>query len=116
VIRLDRVTLREIRLPLAEPFETSAGTVGERRILLLELADVDGAQTWSECVASLPNFSIPGDLSPSALLGSRCRQAAVDDGRRGAGARSVRENRSRVRSRQRFVDDITVRRQSFTAP
>jgi o-succinylbenzoate synthase len=58
VIRLDRVTLREIRLPLVEPFETSAGTVGERRILLVELADVDGAQTWGECVAeALPTYS-----------------------------------------------------------
>jgi o-succinylbenzoic acid (OSB) synthetase len=58
VIRLDRVSLREIRLPLVEPFETSAGTVGERRILLLALADIDGTETWSECVAeTLPTYS-----------------------------------------------------------
>lgn len=58
MIRLDRVSLREIRLPLVEPFETSAGTVGERRILLLELADADGSETWSECVAeALPTYS-----------------------------------------------------------
>lgn len=58
MIRLDRVSLREIRLPLVEPFETSAGVVGERRILLLELADTDGSKTWSECVAeALPTYS-----------------------------------------------------------
>src|SRR5512141_241960 len=58
VIRLARVTLREIRLPLREPFETSAGVVEQRRILLLQLADIDGAETWSECVAeSLPAYS-----------------------------------------------------------
>ena len=58
MIRLDRVALREIHLPLVEPFETSAGVVGERRILLLELTDTDGGETWSECVAeALPTYS-----------------------------------------------------------
>ena len=58
MIRLDSVTLREIRLELAEPFRTSAGTVAERRILLLELTDGDGGATWSECVAeALPTYS-----------------------------------------------------------
>lgn len=46
-----RLTLREIRLPLAEPFRTAAGVVTERRILLVEMSDADGASTWSECVA-----------------------------------------------------------------
>lgn len=58
VIRLDRIELREIRLALLEPFRTSAGTVTERRILLLALADGDGTETWSECVAeALPTYS-----------------------------------------------------------
>jgi O-succinylbenzoate synthase len=58
VIRVDRITLREIRLPLVEPFRTSAGEVAERRILLLELHDGDGGETWSECVAeALPTYS-----------------------------------------------------------
>jgi O-succinylbenzoate synthase len=58
VIRLSRIDLREISLPLADPFRTSAGTVETRRILLLELHDADGLRTWSECVAeSLPTYS-----------------------------------------------------------
>ncbi|MDO8501950.1 MAG: o-succinylbenzoate synthase [Gemmatimonadaceae bacterium] len=58
MIRLARITLREIRLPLVEPFQTSTGVVEERRILLLELADADGSETWSECVAeTLPTYS-----------------------------------------------------------
>lgn len=58
MIRLDRLDLREIRLELVEPFRTSAGTVTERRILLLTLADGDGTETWSECVAeALPTYS-----------------------------------------------------------
>jgi o-succinylbenzoate synthase len=55
---LAALTLREIRLPLREPFRISSGVTTERRILLLELVDVDGTTTWSECVAGeLPNYS-----------------------------------------------------------
>jgi o-succinylbenzoate synthase len=58
VIRIRSVTLREISLPLREPFRISSGTVQERRILLAELEDASGATTWSECVAAeKPNYS-----------------------------------------------------------
>ena len=58
VIRIERIALREIRLPLVEPFRTVSGVVAERRILLLELTDGDGATAWSECVAeALPSYS-----------------------------------------------------------
>lgn len=50
-MRLTEIELREIRLPLLEPFRISSGTVTDRRILLLRLTDQSGAQTWSECVA-----------------------------------------------------------------
>jgi O-succinylbenzoate synthase len=55
---LDAFTLREIRLPLREPFRISSGEVRERRILLCELRDADGTTAWSECVAfEFPNYS-----------------------------------------------------------
>ena len=58
MIELVAVTLREIRLPLREPFQISSGTVSERRILLLELRDASGDTAWSECVAGDdPNYS-----------------------------------------------------------
>jgi o-succinylbenzoate synthase len=58
MIRLDRVVLREIRLPLREPFRISSGEMRERRILLLELFDAAGASTWAECVVDdAPNYS-----------------------------------------------------------
>jgi O-succinylbenzoate synthase len=57
-VRLSRAVLREIRLPLREPFRISSGEIGERRILLLELGDGDGVRAWSECVAGEhPNYS-----------------------------------------------------------
>jgi len=56
--QLTDITLREIRLPLREPFQISSGTVQDRRIFLLELRDADGVSTWSECVAGeSPNYS-----------------------------------------------------------
>jgi O-succinylbenzoate synthase len=55
---IDRITLREIRLALKEPFRISSGLMQERRIALLELTDRDGATTMSECVAfQLPIYS-----------------------------------------------------------
>jgi o-succinylbenzoate synthase len=57
-MRVDRIRIREIRLPLKEPFRISSGVVQHRRILLLELTDVDGITVWSECVAGeQPNYS-----------------------------------------------------------
>lgn len=58
MIRLERVVLREIRLPLKEPFKISSGVVKDRRIMLLELQDSGGVRAWSECVAGeKPNYS-----------------------------------------------------------
>jgi O-succinylbenzoate synthase len=57
-IAITRLTLREIRLALREPFRISSGLVTTRRILLLELVDRDGVTAWSECVAGeRPNYS-----------------------------------------------------------
>ena len=57
MICVDRIVLREIRLPLKEPFRISSGVMSERRIALLELSDASGATAWSECVADdLPNY------------------------------------------------------------
>ena len=57
-VTLRTLTLREIRLPLREPFTISSGTVSTRRILLLELTSMEGATVWSECVAGeTPNYS-----------------------------------------------------------
>ncbi len=58
MIKIARVTMREIRLPLAEPFVTAGGIVEQRRVLLLEVSDADGFTAWTECVAeSLPEYS-----------------------------------------------------------
>ena len=89
-LRLSRVTLHEIRLALREPFEISSGVTTDRRILLLELEDVDGIKAWSECVAGeRPNFSaetidtawlaIAEWLAPRVLRGSVPHPSSLSD-------------------------------------
>ena len=57
-IELESLVLREIRLPLREPFRISSGSVTERRIALLELVGPGGVKVWAECVAGEhPNYS-----------------------------------------------------------
>ena len=46
-IRLDRINLREIRMPLVHFFETSFGRTTERRIVLVEVVS-DGLSGWGE--------------------------------------------------------------------
>jgi O-succinylbenzoate synthase len=50
-LRLERVELREIALPLKSPFETSFGRTTGRRILIVRVFDKDGASGYGECVA-----------------------------------------------------------------
>ena len=49
-MRLRKITLREIHMPLVAPFQTSFGKTSLRRILLLEL-DADGTTGWGESTA-----------------------------------------------------------------
>ena len=45
------VELREIRLPLVHPFETSFGRTTERRIVLVRVTDKNAQEGWGECTA-----------------------------------------------------------------
>ncbi len=57
MLRIDRITLREIALPLVEPFQISSGVTTRRRILIVELLSDQGVPGWGECVAGeLPNY------------------------------------------------------------
>src|SRR5690606_1551296 len=58
MIRIASVTLREVRLPLIQPFRSAGGEGTARRVLLVEMTDGDGHSAWSECVAQqLPAYS-----------------------------------------------------------
>src|SRR6202453_1019786 len=49
-IRLEQITLREIRMPLVHFFETSFGRTTERRIVLVEVSS-EGVSGWGEVTA-----------------------------------------------------------------
>ncbi len=55
-LNLQKMELREIKLPLIAPFETSFGTALERRILIVCVSDADGACGYGECTASETPF------------------------------------------------------------
>ncbi len=56
-MKLEALTLREVRMKLKAPFETSFGVTQERRILLVE-AHADGVSGWGEITAGEePSFS-----------------------------------------------------------
>jgi O-succinylbenzoate synthase len=56
MLRVERITLREISLELKEPFRISSGVESRRRILIVQL-EGDGLEAWGECVAGeLPNY------------------------------------------------------------
>jgi len=57
-LKVQKITLREIRMPLVTPFETSFGRVTDRRMLLVE-AEADGIPGWGECVAGEGPFYAP---------------------------------------------------------
>lgn len=47
-MKIERINLRQIRMPLVHHFETSFGRTYERRIVLVEVEDSDGAVGWGE--------------------------------------------------------------------
>ncbi len=57
-MRLQQIVMREIRMPLVTPFETSFGSVSERQIVLVE-AVADGVSGWGEVVAGETPFYAP---------------------------------------------------------
>lgn len=58
MLRIEQITMREVLLPLKEPFRISSGVEKDRHIFLLKLKDGDGNVGWGECVAGkAPNYS-----------------------------------------------------------
>jgi O-succinylbenzoate synthase len=55
IMKIEAITLREIRMPLVHFFETSFGRVYSRRILLVTV-HAEGVDGWGECVAAEDPF------------------------------------------------------------
>src|SRR5260370_6968390 len=50
-MKLDRVELRRLEMPLVRPFRTSFGLQTDRDVLLVTVYDTDGVPGYGECVA-----------------------------------------------------------------
>lgn len=58
MLKINRIELFEINLPLVHFFETSFGRTYERRIILVRVEDASGAEGWGECTAGeTPSYS-----------------------------------------------------------
>ena len=84
-MKIESIKLREIQLRLKSPFETSFGTVQNRRILLVEVV-VDGVSGWGEVTAGeTPAYNaettgtawhVISDFMASSLIGRSFAQAS----------------------------------------
>jgi len=70
-LKLERIELREIELPLKSPFETSFGRTTRRRILIVTVFNHDGASGYGECVASENPFFNHETIDTAWLITTR---------------------------------------------
>jgi len=57
-VKIKKIELTEIRLPLVHFFETSFGRTDERRIILARIEDDEGFEGWGECTCGeTPGYS-----------------------------------------------------------
>jgi O-succinylbenzoate synthase len=60
-VRLDRIEVRHVRLPLLHPFETSFGRTADKRFLLVSVS-AEGVTGHGECVADADPYYLPETL------------------------------------------------------
>jgi len=66
-MRIDEITIRELRMKLVAPFETSMDRMDVKRFVLVE-AKVDGVTGWGECVAGGAPFYSPETTETAWLV------------------------------------------------
>jgi len=84
-MRIEQICLREIRMSLKAPFETSFGVIQDRRIVLVEVVS-DGVSGWGEVTAGeTPSYNaettdtawqVISDFIAPVLIGKEVEQAA----------------------------------------
>ena len=118
-MKIDRIELREIRLPLVMPFETSFGRTYERRMVLVKVFS-EGGHGWGECTVGEKPFynheytescwSVIRDFAGPMVLGTSvlvyvvqftpwtCAAAAVASPTAKTGRSRVGERRAKART------------------
>jgi len=116
-MKIDRIELREIRLSLVAPFETSFGRTTERRIILVKVFG-DGLAGWGECTAGEGPFYnheavdaawiMIRDFVAPLVVGQEIDSAAAG----GALTRRIRGNRMARAAVETAVWDLEARQKN----
>ena len=115
-MKIDAIILRELRMPLVHPFETSFGVTRERRILLAELQS-EGLTGWGECTAGEhPFFSSEStDTAWQVLLHELGPMLAAESPGHGGDCprifRQVRGNRMAKATLENAIWDLEAQRE-----
>jgi O-succinylbenzoate synthase len=118
-MRIDAIILRELRIPLVRPFETSFGITRDRRILLAEVQS-EGLTGWGECTAGEhPYFSSESTDSAWAVivqeLGPMLASSEVKHGGDCPGIfRPVRGNRMAKAALENAIWDLESQREGIS--
>ena len=94
-MKLEAITLREIRVPLKHFYETSFGRTEIRRVLLVTIRS-EGVEGWAECVAGEGPF-FRSEWMETAWATARAHLAPLLVGREVDEAKQVPALLSRVR-------------------
>lgn len=114
-LKLERLELREIELPLKSPFETSFGRTTRRRILIVRVFDKDGASGYGECVAGENPFFNHETIDTAWLIVSRYVAPLLSAAQVGSAAEvspalaPVRENRMAKAGVEAAIWDLEAR-------
>lgn len=117
-MRIDGIILREIRMPLVRPFETSFGVTRERRIVLAEVQS-EGLSGWGECTAGEhPFFSSEStDTAWQVLVNELGPMMAADAPEHGGDCprifKRVRGNRMAKATLENAIWDLEAQREGI---
>jgi len=118
-MKIDSIVLRELRLPLVRPFETSFGVTTDRRILLAEVRS-EGLTGWGECTAGEhPFFSAEStDSAWQVLMNELAPMLAASTPEHGGDCpkifRLVRGNRMAKATLENAIWDLEAQREGIS--
>lgn len=117
-MKIDAIILRELRLPLVRPFETSFGVTRDRRVLLAEVRS-EGLSGWGECTAGeRPFFSEEStDTAWQVLLNELAPALANSEPEHGGDVpkifKPVRGNRMTKATLENAIWDLEAQREEL---
>lgn len=117
-LRLERIELCEIEMPLKTRFETSFGATTKRRILLVRVRDKSGADGWGECTAMEQPFYnhetidsaraiISKFIAPILMAANVSSAAEVSDA-----LKAIRGNRMAIGAVETAVWDLEAKKEN----